>query len=244
MGSNLHFLLDCPPPPGSLENLPDEPLVPTPVDTAGYLDDVYTVGQSPSGRWRSFIDCLKWEPRNYHDRILKKRAYHARTCWEATFLLSLTDSSWLSVGAFRMIQDVAHFEMRKVEIELLSFQLTAGMTGINVEDIRLVYDCSVIFYTTMVWFADQCIKNSGKSRGEQRQDRKEHAKFIHMKPFLHHGGKELGKNLDMMIHAVHTFLFHFPLDGEREVIGEVGRRLKMCIEYVDKVIVLLPNNNN
>lgn len=242
MGSNLHFLLDCPPPPGSLERLPDEPLVPTPVDTSGYLDDIYHVGESSSERWRSFIDCLKWEPKNYHDRILKKRAYHARTCWEATFLLSFTDSSWLSVGSYRLIQDVAHFEMRKVEIELLSFQLTAGMVGIKLDDVRLVYDCCVIFYTTMIWFSDYCFKHSIKSnRKEERDDRKAHAHFVHMKPFLHHGGKELAKNLDMMIHAIHTFLGYFNMDGSKEMVELLGRKLKMCIEYVDKVIVLLPN---
>lgn len=170
---------------------------------------------------------------------MKRRAYHARTCWEATLLISFTDSSWLSVGTYRVIQDTANFELRKAEIELLSFQLTAGSIGIKLEDVRKVYDCSVIFYTTMIWFADQCIKNPDRTKEEQKIARKEHAKFVHMKPFLHNGGKALAKNLDMMIHAVYTFLCHFPISSQVPSVGDVGRKLKMCIEYVDPIITII-----
>lgn len=242
MGSDIYYLLDWPPPPGSLEKLPDEPLVPTPVDTSGYLDDIYTVGESSSERWRKFINCLKWEPRNYHHDLLKRRAYHARVCWEATFLLSFTDSSWLSVGTYRLMQDMGNFELRKVEIELLTFQLTAGMVGFKIDDVRKIYDCSVIFYTTMIWFVEKCLE-AGKtlSKKKQKEDRKASAGFVHMKPFLHHGGKELAKNLDMMIHSIHTFLMNLNESpgNDKLPFGEIGKKLKMCIQFVDPVILII-----
>lgn len=234
--------MDLPPPPGAFDNLPP-PLIPSPVDTSGY-DDVYTVGEPSVKRWRTFINCLDWNPRKQHEEIMVKRAYHARSCWEASLLLSFTDSTWLSTSAYEMIRDAAHYELRKVEIELLSFQLTCGSLGIDMSGNKdSLYNCTAIFYTTMMHFANRCVsaQKAFISAKEQRQDRKDLAQFLHMRPYPHHGAKELATNLDRLIHAVHTFLIHFPVDANNGATRLVANKLKQCIQLVDPIIVVIKN---
>jgi len=235
---NIDSLIDSPLIPGTLDNLV-EPLIPPPVDTYN-LDDIYIVGETSSGRWRTFINCLDWNPKKYNNHLLQRRAFHSRACWEAIYLLSFTDSSWVSIGAFTMIKDTAHLELRKVEIELLSFQLTTGVVGIKMDHQRNVYDASVVFFVTVIWFADLCLKQqelSLKSKSEKKDIRKEHAKFMHMKPFPHHGIKELAKNLDQLIHALHMFLSAIQLTKQLP-IAEIGKKLQSCILMIDKIIIV------
>jgi len=233
--------MDLPPPPGSMDNLPP-PLVPSPVNTFPF-EDIYTVGRSSEKRWRSFINCLDWDPRKHNSQIMIRRAYHARTLWEASLLLSFTDSSWLSTGAYEMIRDTAHFELRKVELEILSFQLTSGALGIDMNDKGRVYDCAAIFYTPLLWFANRCLsaqKAMLKSK-EYREDQKDHARLLHMKPYPHHSPMELARNLDQLIHAVFSFLNHFPIDPNAPdgALAVISRKLKLCIQLVDPIICVI-----
>jgi hypothetical protein len=168
-----------------------------------------------------------------------KRAYHARSCWEASMLLSFTDSSWLSTGAYEMIRDAAHYELRKVEFELLSFQLTSGALGIDLGgDKNQLYNCAAIVYTTMIHFTDRCLsaQQASVSAKEKRQER---AKFIGMKPYPIQGAKELAMILDQLIHAVYIFLMHFPVDANNAAVGVVANKLKQCIQLVDPIIVVI-----
>ena len=233
--------MDLPPPPGSLDSLP-EPLIPNPVDS--YLvEDIYTVGRSSEKRWRSFINCLDWDPRKHNSQIMIRRAYHARTLWEASLLLSFTDSSWLSTGSYEMIRDTAHFELRKVELEILSFQLTSGALGLDLRSKERLFDCAVIYYTTMMWFANRCLsaQKALLSAKEYRVDQKDHATLLHMRPYPHHSAKELARNLDKLIHAVFSFLNHFPIDPNAPdgAIAVISRKLKHCIELVDPIICII-----
>jgi len=223
---------------GALDNL-CPPLIPALVDTSTF-DDIYSVGESSVQRWRTFINCLEWNPRQYHDKMMVKRAYHARISWEASLLVSFTNSSWLSTSAYEMIRDTAHFELRKTEIEILSYQLTCGMMGINLRDKGALYKCAAIVYTTIIWFADRCVTLQKAKKNSNREDRKIHATFVHMKPYAHHGPKELGKNLDQLIHALFTFLQHFPInqDVPDGAVAIIAKKLKLCIQLADPIIVV------
>lgn len=230
----MSLLIDACPPPGSLENLPHASLIPLPVNTFA-IDDVYILGESSSFRWRTFINCENWDPRQYHDKLLANRAYHSRACWEASYLLSFTDSTWLSTSLYQQILDTAHYELRKAEMEILSYQLTCGTLGIIVADNEALFNCSAMFYTTMMWFAGKCLK----SKKTSKENRKEYADLVHMKPYRHHGPKQLAVNLDRLIHGVHVFLQNFAIISTVEELPILVGKLKLCIQFVDPVIKIL-----
>lgn len=129
----------------------------SPVDITN-IADVYCVGEQPMERWRVFIDVKNWDPKEHHDFLATRRAYHARIVYEATLLLSFTHSNWLSVPTFEMIRDTAHFEMRSCELESAYFELSCGTIGVNLNATtsRRCFEVSVILYTNMMWVFQKC----------------------------------------------------------------------------------------
>ena len=72
------------------------PLIPKPLDLS-LIEDIYQVGDSSTIRWRTFINAEKWDPKQFQDKLLQRRAYHARYVWETSLLLHATDLDWLCV---------------------------------------------------------------------------------------------------------------------------------------------------
>lgn len=236
----IESLIDQPPNYEEFSKL-QTPLIKPPVDIT-FLDDVYTVGPSSSKRWRSFIDCTAWDPRNFHTRILQRRAYHARTAWEATYLLSFTDSSWISSCNFKVIQETAIYNLRAVEFELASFQLTSGMIGIlfngsNQDDL---YNACVGMHTAIMWIVNKIYTIRPKSK----EQRKEYSGLVNQKPAKFMSGRKLCILADEHIHELQLLLknqeIHSIFSGTEkyEIIKALGSRLTFIIRDLDKVLVV------
>lgn len=220
-----------------------EPLVPLPDVDITCIEDIYCVGQSPLDRWRPFIDATNWDPKLYHDKVLASRAFHARSAWEATLLLSFTNSSWLSVGTFEMIRDTAHFELRRNEFQLMSFQLTCGMLGINCSDKEALFQAAVCLFTTSIWIATHILdetKNKKKKKGGR-------VAFVEMKslrPYSVDTKKELGRRIDELIHTIFSFMEHETFlmlanSMHEKIVKDLGNKLKHCILLVDPILHVL-----
>ncbi len=218
------------------------PLIPVPINGLDALEDIYCVGLQPIDRWRSYIDATNWDPKIYHDKLLQKRAYHARIVWEMLTLESFTDSTWLSTASVQMIRDVAYLELRQTEVEMMSYQLTCGMIGISVDKAKSndLYYCALTLYCTILWLCD---KAQGKTK-----TKKQHEAYSdvvrEMKPNRSDSPKENGKAIDKLIFAVQEFLKRstIMLDNEKEkeeFMNELSLKLKKCIISFDKVAIIL-----
>lgn len=216
------------------------PLIPIPVLGATILDDIYSVGEQPSTRWRSFIDALNWDPRNYHDTLLAKRAYYARTCWEAVFLLSFTDSNWLSLNQYEMMQQVTHFELRRTEFEIVSYQLTCGMLGIKLFNHKNLLDGCTILFTSMMWIAEKIMVPHSNKVKNNYEDLKA------MRPFKGDDRRVLAKKYDRYIFAINEFLKRGAIIVQNEKIRDqfldiLTKKLKNCVLSLDQLLFVFPN---
>ena len=99
---------------GDMDQLP-RPLIPIP-NNIQLVTDVYCVGTVSTERWRSFIDCENWDPKQFHDKLLASRAYHARICYETSSFISITNPDWVSTPMIELIQETAHFELPGSEL--------------------------------------------------------------------------------------------------------------------------------
>lgn len=231
--------MDQPPPPGSLDRLDDESLIEGPIDMK-VVEDVYTVGPSPSQRWRVYIDAENWEPKNYHGRLLQAKAYHSRSLYEICMLLSYTNSSWLSLDVLGLIKSTTHLELRRVEFELVSFQLTCGMIGIKVEKKNHdLYHCGTILFTTLMWISKNITKLTNT-----KPDKDKFYGMMELKPFPSESPKQLAKIVDKLIFAIFSFLQHesfqkastkFP----EATVRELGYKLQSCVLAMDGLISLV-----
>lgn len=216
------------------------PLIPVPVLGLEILEDIYSVGPFPTERWRSYIDIKDWDPTKYQDDMMRRRAYHARTTYEALFLISFTDSSWLSVPAYEMIKDIAHFELRCTEVEMLSWQLTCKMVGFKVENHEPLYRCAAIWYTTLMWITNKIV---GPVKNRSEDQRKAYSEMVHIKPERSYGRKELAKYIDRYVFAIQQYLKKglIRVDNEprrNEILKNLSNQLQSCLILIDAVIVV------
>ena len=218
------------------------PLIPTPIVGLEMIEDIYCVGLSPMERWRSYIDATNWDPKQYHDKLLSKRAYHARIVYEMILLESYMNSTWLSTASLHMIRDIAYLELRTIEIEIMSFQLTCGMLGINSEkkNDRALYECSLEMYLLVMWLTDAV-----QGKNKTKEQHKTYSEVVQdMKPSYSDSPKQKGKLIDKLIYAIQEFLKRSAvmLDSvkDREIFYiELSSKLKKCIICFDKIAVIL-----
>lgn len=223
---------------GDMDNLP-KPLIPGPTNIE-LVDDVYTVGQVSTERWRSYIDCEKWDPKEFHDKLLAARAYHARICWETSCYISITNPDWISTGMIELIQETAHFELRKVEFKLISYQLTGGMMGLKTEDRTKMYHCAIGLFTTMIWIANKVLENGKKTKERRRLV----VKMNEMRPYSCDGIGELGKGIDTLVFTICSFIKDQNFEQLRKMLNaafvkELGQKLKISVLALDELLVVL-----
>ena len=215
------------------------PLIPGDVGI-DLIEDVYTVGESSSERWRSYINCENWNPRQFHDDLLVMRAYHARMCWETCNFMAITESNWLCLGAISMIQETAHYELRRTEFKILSFQLTTGMLGLIANDKDILYRCSVILFTTMHWLTQKIFVAGEKDKTRRKQTVKLQTE---LRPYSVDGVKHLGLLIDKNIFALYKFMENENFEDLRQIAGaefikELGIKLRNCILILDKILTI------
>jgi len=236
---NIESLIDTKPQYWEFENLP-RPLVPLPVDSY-FLDDIYSLPPVPTERWRSFINVEDWDPKQFHVDLLKRRAYHARMCWEATLLLSFTDSSWLGSKSYEMIKDVAYYNLRVVEFEMISYQLTCGMVGIGSKQHTDLFNASVGLYTTTVWIVDKILERQKVKK--TMDQRKSYSEMIRCRPGPSMTCKELCVLIDQMIHELQEILkkeilFVDCVHDKTSLMIKLSKRFEHIIIAMDKILIV------
>jgi len=230
-------LMDNNPPEFIPQEIEQQPLIEAPIDLS-LIEDIYTVGLSPMARWRAYIDCENWQPKNFHDQLLKSRAYHARCVWEACFLMSFTNKDWLTIGANQTIKDVAHFELRKVEIQIMSYQLTCGMLGICCDKHPQLFFCAEKTFECVMFLAEHILKDGQK----KMSNRKAFGEIQRTKPFKSESRKALGKYIDEGIYTVMELLNKGTVviqENSTKFVEEMGNKLRLMICSFDKVAKIM-----
>jgi hypothetical protein len=217
----------------------DEPLIPGPIDVSG-LEDIYVVGEVSSERWRSFINCENWDPKQYNDKLLGKRAYAARCAYEACLLLSYTDSNWLSVSTFELVRDTALLELRIIEFELFTYQATCGMLCWVLEDQSKLYLTAGVCYSTLIWMADKIMFN--KKLKPEKGEREDYVALKKLRPYSVDTSRELCRQIDQIVFAMKQFLSN---DMRRVAVAEnyakeLLVKLRNCILHLDNVVKITP----
>lgn len=221
-----------------------EPLIPLPPPNITILDDIYTIGPTPSERWRCFINCEKWHPEHHHGELMKRRAYHARCCYEAIMMLSMMESNWLNIPTVTMMRNVAQFELRVVEMEILSYQLTTNQVGFMIEKHKQeeLYRCSVKLFMTVVWITDKIL---GKKKTKEQMIA--YSDIMQMKTGPSDSKKSLALSIDKFIFSINEYMKrgNIMVDTVKntsfmEILSE---KLKECICSVDKILKVVDNDD-
>jgi len=216
-----------------IPDLPERPLLPSP-DEYDLLEDIYTVGKQKTERWRSYIDCLDWDPRQFHDTLLRSRAYHARTVWEAAQVLAIANSDWLSKSTYEGIFNVAHLELRCVEFELVSYQLTCRMLGIR-GSVNQLESCCFVLMVACRFFVERVMRCDKASK-------KMLSLLQRLKPGYNDAPSLLAKNIDKLVFTLQALLKErskFPTNFlQSPIVGPLTLKLRNAIISLDNVLVV------
>lgn len=210
--------------------------------------DIVTIEKVPKKRWRSYIAASDWTAADWKppykgsnpqpDKLEAKRQYHARMVYETSCYLSMTNPDWLSVSTIKLIQVTAHFELRKCEVILISYQLAAQQVGLKTTHVPSMYRTACELFVTMNWLAEKIF-----SAGEKTKERR--ALWLNCKqlrPWSTDNAKTMGENIDKLLYAMMCFLkdenFKPMLSlMDSGFVEEVGNKLKKCILLLDELLI-------
>lgn len=201
------------------------------------ITDIYKVGDSPSERWRTFINCTAWHPKHFHDQIFKSRAYHARIFWEACQMIAITEADWLATTMVFQMRDIAHMKMRACEIEIFSFHLTLGMTGIGAPHRATLFDAALLLWQASCLVAKIVIAQGAATPTQQKALKQIMA--LRPKPGL--SMKEFGRKIDLELFGLKELCSKGLLEcklSDQEAF-EIAQSLKATVFALDRVIVVV-----
>lgn len=198
------------------------------------LEDIYTVGESSSHRWRSFIDSDDWNPKQFHDTLLQRRAYHARCAWETSITYSMMEPDWLTLDAVRRMREFAHFNLRCVEIEMVTYQLTCGSIGITTKKQLKLYRAATLVYEASLYMAGlYALDEKSKEKLDAYKELKKN------KPTMSENKKDLAIFIDHSCWGLNELLKRFASHAqEGESLEAFVERLKEIILALDEILVL------
>lgn len=174
-----------------------------PVQEYELIEDLYCVGVSPLERWRCFINCDDWDPRKHHDTLLGRRDYHARQTWELVAITSILGPDYMCKETLEIVRDVSAVELRKVEFEMMSYQLTCGMIGISGHK-KDLYRTSCILHLVTVYITNLIL--GGKEKDAEQI--KLFDTMIEEKPRKADNKEKLSMKIDRSIFAIQELLKH------------------------------------
>lgn len=159
--------------------------------------DVFCVGPCSSARWRTYIDCSKWDPHSHHDELLMDRAYHAKVLYETSCLLEVCNKEWVSRPTIEHLRIAAMLNLRACEIHLASFQLTSQQVGFR-RDPDLLYKTAILAHTVHLHVFDMfCdLGRIKRGRGTAMAER----------PSATDTPQTLAQCIDTNLHAIHMFM--------------------------------------
>jgi hypothetical protein len=213
-------------------------------DEIDLLADVFTVGESSVLRWRGFLDVAAPVPdpvrtaRDTHARLLHRRASRAASAYDFALLIGVADDR-KCVVILRYYFQVALFELRSSEIELVSYQLTLNSVGLRLQDADTLFWAATCAFSTHLALWDAVAAHQDVKAG-----RKE---VLAERPSRTDTPLQLAKGLDLHLHALHMFLLHkiyqvWKDAGPDEAIpllNGLNRRLHLLVQALDTVVVLL-----
>lgn len=216
------------------------------IDVDDFID-VFAVGKVSALRWRSYLDITDEgrhhpslvPPEEVHNRLLERRAYHARNTYEYWLLADMA-KGWQIHHAVLFFAELSVLELRCVEVEIAGFQLTCGMVYIKCgkELRRELYTAALLAYATHLLLFDMVCSDRGVKKG-----RKE---VMKMAPSLTSKHTDLADCVDKNLHAVQMLIKHglvslyqgLETDAASVVVTKVHKKLTEMVKALDNVLVV------
>ncbi len=174
-----------------------------PIKDFNLINDVFLVGESPLERWRCYINGEEnWRPSKHHDKLISQREYHARQSWEMIVIISIC-GDYTCKSTLEMLRDISVTELRKVEFEMMSYQLTCGMIGIsgNRQDL---YRVACVLHLITVYITNIILGKSKKTKQQQ----KIFDSMVEEKPIKADNKMKLSVKIDKSIFAIQELIKH------------------------------------
>jgi hypothetical protein len=219
--------------------------------------DVFCVGPCGLERWRPFVDVHpatgdfdpRWTPEGHHDRLMAAHRRAARVLYEHALAYELfggpdADSPgarrWITRPIHGYFKLVAEVELRCVEVEIASFQLTTGTLGITTDRARRddLYAAAAFAHACHLHLYDTAGRLAGRrtGRGEIAAER----------PSRTDSPRTLASTIDKQLFSVHWLVTRF-LPRARGRLDEadvppIAARLGLMVRALDKVLVPCPDS--
>lgn len=210
------------------------------------VQDVYTVGDLSENmeRWRPFVDLRpesEWTPQKHNTVLVDAHRRQGLVVYEHALILSSIEDdphrTWHVKDLYRTFKLISEIELRVIEIELCSFQLTANTVGINMA----VPHEDLYHATTVAFMAHLYLWDLACEAAEKKEGRKE---VLADAPSRTDSRRKLASNLDKQIFAVNVLTrkalpkIQGRMDADRS--RELASRLGTLVSWLDRVVVVLP----
>lgn len=214
------------------------------------IEDVYTVGELAKDmvRWRPFVDVLpdgrldpEWTPQLHNDYLLEMHRRTGRLAWEHAVvhgsLAEDSDRKWECASIYDHFRLIAEIDLRRVEIEICAFQLTANTVGIRTDAAHRndLYLATSVAHNLHLLMWDLSCKSVKKKSGR--------GELMQHKPSVTDRASGLAAKLDKELFAVHFLsseaLPKLSTSLEHADAMALARRMSLLIKCLDKVIVVL-----
>lgn len=135
------------------------------------------------------------------------------------------------VPAIEQIKDVAHFELRACEIELVSLQLTCGKLGFKTKDIDLLHHASINIYMATVTLSRELVNGDKNLMSEIEK----------LRPRMSLGKKQICKNIDHGVWELKKLLQNgYSLMSKRpDFVITMSEKLRLAILSLDEILFSL-----
>jgi hypothetical protein len=218
--------------------------------------DVFCVGPCDLERWRPFVDVHPstgdldpdWTPQGHHERLLAAHRRAGRVLYEHALAYELFGCDggpgarrWITRPIYAHFKVLAEVELRCVEIEIASFQLTAGTLGIATDRARHedLYAAATFAHACHLFLYD----TAGRLAGRRRTGRGE---ILAERPSRTDTTRRLADAIDKQLFSVHWLITRF-LPHARNSLGgaevaSIAARLGLMVRALDKVFVVCPDS--
>lgn len=213
------------------------------------VQDVFCVGEAAKemSRWRPFVDVLpdsridpNWCPHLHNEKLLVAHQHQGQIVYEHALILDSLEGSrdrkWLTKPILSYFKLIAEIELRCIEVEICSFQLTTETVGIDCSVSKnALYAAATFAHSVHLYLFDLACKMSGQKSG--RGD------IMAGAPSRTDGARQLASKLDKEVFAVHLLTSQaLPrMKGgltEPDAAG-LAARMGLMMRALDKVIVVV-----
>lgn len=212
------------------------------------IDDVFCVGEAAAkmDRWRPFVDVSyegkidpDWHPQLHNDRLLQAHARAARTAYEHAVVLESLEGSprkWVTRPVYVYFKLIAEIELRCIEVEIASFQLTSNTIGIDLRaDKEKLYAAAVFVHASHLFLWDLACKTIDKKTGR--------GEITANKPSRTDGPKRLAALLDEELMALHAMVMaalpRLKAGLEEAEAAGLATRLGLAVKALNGVMLIL-----